>query len=130
MDSARRYAAGMGTMRIAVGVAAVAAPGALMTGLGAPAEFNTPALRYWARLFGVRNTALGLQILHARRDPERLRELATLNAGVELADLAAGSVIAVQVPEMRRTGFAVMVTSVTAAAGFVGLRAVTRRRVQ
>lgn len=113
--------------RLLVGGAAMAAPGALLTGFGAPAELNTPAVRYTTRLFGVRNIAMGLQVWSARNDPAELRQLAGLNAAVELTDLVAGAAVTAGDARMRKPGIAVMVTSLAVASGFIGLRRIACR---
>lgn len=128
MDTLENYSAAMLAERAGVGAAVLAAPGSLLTTFGAPASMDNPAVRYTARLFGIRNVALGLQVWDARHDPERLRRLATMNAAIELTDAVAGAVIVARVPEMRRPGIAVVLTSLAVATGFLGLRTVAGRR--
>jgi hypothetical protein len=127
MDSTHWYATAMVAERVIVGGAAIVAPGQLLTGFGAPADLDTPAVRYTTRLFGIRNVALGLQVWQARQDPARLRALATQNAAVELTDLVAGAALAKSAPQLRTPAIAVMVTSVAVASGFLGLRALANR---
>ncbi len=127
METPSMYATVMTAERLLVGAAAMAAPGALLTGFGAPAELNTPAVRYTTRLFGVRNVAMGLQVWSARNDPARLQALAGQNAVVELTDLVAGAAVTASDERMRTSGIAVMVTSLAVASGFLGLRAVAAR---
>ena len=99
----------------------------MLTGFGAPADLDTPAVRYTARLFGIRNVALGVQVWQARHDPDRLRALAGQNATVELTDLVAGAALAKSAPELRTPAIAVMVISLAAASGFLGLRRLVAR---
>lgn len=129
MDTTEAMATAMTIERVLVGAAAIAAPGPLLTTFGAPAEMNNPALRYTTRLFGIRNVALGLQVWKARHNPRRLQELAGQNAAVELTDMVAGSALTLRSPELRKPGIAVMVTSVSVASGFLGLRAAASRTV-
>jgi hypothetical protein len=119
----KTYATVMTAERVLLGAAAMAAPGALLSAFGAPPEYDTPAVRYTTRLFAVRNIALGVQVWTARRDPERLRELAAANAVVELTDLVAGAAVTASDERMRKPGIAVMLTSLAVASGFLGLRA-------
>jgi hypothetical protein len=127
MSASSTYATIMTAERLLVGAAAMAAPGALLTGFGAPTELDTPAVRYTTRLFGVRNIAMGLQVWSARDDPARLRSLAGQNAVVELTDLVAGAAVTASDERMRTSGIAVMVTSLAVASGFLGLRALASR---
>lgn len=129
MDTTSIYTTVMTAERLLVGAAAILAPGPLLTSFGAPAELDTPALRYTARLFGIRNVAMGVQVWSARHDPIRLRALAGQNAAVELTDLVAGAAVTASDARMRTAGIAVMVTSVAVASGFLGLRAVVSRTV-
>jgi hypothetical protein len=127
MTSVQRYAAAMLAERVGLGVAAIAAPGPLLAVFGAPEGSDGPVMRYFARIFGIRNIALGLQVWDARDDVERLRQLALLNAAVELSDAVAGAVTAARSPEMRRAGAAAVATSLAVASGFVGLSVVAGR---
>lgn len=130
MTSAQRYAAIMLAERAGLGVPAIAAPGPLLTVFGAPEGSDGPVTRYFARIFGIRNVALGLQVWDARDDAVRLRRLAGLNAAIELTDAVAGVVTAARNPEMRRAGTAAVLTSLSVAAGFVGLAAVAGRTAE
>ncbi len=96
---------GLALLDRVVGAAAIVAPGPLLTGFGAPADADTPALRYTTRLFGIRNVALGVQGWQARKDPTRLTTLSGQNATVELTDFVAGAVVTSTDPEMRRPGW-------------------------
>ena len=127
MNTVERFATAMVVERIAVGAAAIVAPGPLLTGFGAPADADTPALRYTTRLFGIRNVALGVQVWQARKDPTRLAALSGQNATVELTDLVAGAVVTSTDPQMRRPGVAVMATSLAVASGFLVLRRLASR---
>jgi hypothetical protein len=117
------YTTVMTAERLLVGAFALIAPGPLLTTFGVAPEFNTAAVRYATRLFGVRNAALGVQLWLARGDRREVVRLAGLNAAVELVDLVDGLTVAAQSRELRRSGVAVSIVSVAAAAGFLGLRA-------
>ena len=127
MNTAEKFATAMVVERIVVGGAAIIAPGPMLKGFGAPADADTPALRYTTRLFGIRNVALGVQVWQARKDQTRLTTLADQNATVELTDLVVGAVVTSTDPEMRRPGVAVMVTSLAVASGFLVLRRLAAR---
>ena len=127
MNTVEKFATAMVVERIVVGAAAIVAPGPLLTGFGAPADADTPALRYTTRLFGIRNVALGVQVWQARKDPTRLTTLSGQNATVELTDFVAGAVVTSTDPEMRRPGVAVMITSLAVASGFLMLRRLAAR---
>ncbi len=127
MDSTQMYTTALVAERVLVGGATIIAPHRLLTGFGAPADLDTPAVRYTARLFGIRNLALGVQVWQARHDPDRLRTLAGQNAAVELTDLVAGAALAKSAPELRIPAIAVTVISVAVASGFLGLRRLVAR---
>lgn len=128
MSADQTYAAVMLAERVGLGVAAIAAPGPLLSVFGAPEGSDNAVMRYFARIFGVRNIALGLQVWAARDDAERLRRLALMNAAIELSDAVVGAATAARVPEMRRAGVAAVATSLAVASGFVGLSVVAGRR--
>ena len=70
--STQRYAAIMLAERVGVGAAAGLAPGVLLKSFGISNEEDSPTLRYFARLFAVRNAVLGVLVWDARHDPRRL----------------------------------------------------------
>lgn len=123
----RRWAAIMLAERIGVGAAAALAPGALMSTFGIEAGEDSPTLRYFARLFGIRNAVLGMLVWQARNDPQRLAMLAGVNAVTEVFDACAGIVPLATGQTDRRTGTAVVLTSLAVSAGFAGLAVAARR---
>lgn len=125
----RNYAAAMLVERVAVGAVAFAAPGALLSGFGLGAEQDSPALRYFARLFGVRNAVLGVMVWQVRNDPAALSRVAAVNAVTEVVDagIAAVPLVRRQVPAPAALG--AMAASFAVAAGFAGLSIAARRRL-
>jgi hypothetical protein len=89
--SLTRYAGVMLAERVGVGAAAGLAPGALLTAFGIDASEDSPTLRYFARLFAVRNAVLGVLVWEARHDPRRLERVAWINAVTELVDAGAAA---------------------------------------
>ena len=85
------YAGAMLAERVGVGVAAGLAPGALLRAFGIDESEDSPTLRYFARLFAVRNAVLGILVWDARHDPLRLERVAWINAATEVIDAAAAA---------------------------------------
>ena len=85
------YAGAMLAERIGVGAAAGLAPGALLKAFGIDDSEDSPTLRYFARLFAVRNAVLGILVWEARHDPRRLERVAWVNAATEVIDAAAAA---------------------------------------
>ena len=124
----RRYAAVMMAERVAIGGAAALAPGALLTAFGIDGDEDSPTLRYFARLFGIRNAVLGLLLWQARNDPARLAVMARINAATEVLDAAAGAVPLVKRQGRDRSAIAAVATSLAVSAGFAGLAIAASRR--
>jgi hypothetical protein len=82
------YAGAMLAERVGVGAAAGLAPGALLKAFGIDESEDSPTLRYFARLFAVRNAVLGVLVWDARHDPRRLERVAWINAATEVLDAA------------------------------------------
>lgn len=79
----------MGIVRIAIGVAALAAPSRTARLLGFPEEQDNPTARLMGRLFAVRDVALGALVLALRDDdPRAARFVYRLNAFVDAGDAA------------------------------------------
>jgi hypothetical protein len=74
--------------RVAIGAAALFAPGWTSRLLGFPVEQDSPSARLMGRLFGVRDVALGVLVWKARNDPATARFVYRLNAGVDGGDAA------------------------------------------
>jgi hypothetical protein len=99
--------------RIAIGVAALAAPGAALRLLGFPQ--SDASGRALARVAGSRDIALGLLTLTARDDRARLRAVGVAAAGVDAAD-AVTFALAARDPALRRGGIGGSLSGTAAAA--------------
>lgn len=119
--SLTKYAGAMLAERVGVGAAAGLAPGALLKGFGIDPSEDSPTLRYFARLFAVRNVALGVLVWDARNDPRRLERVAWINAATELVDAAAGAAPLVTGRTQPRAAAGAIGASLAVSAGFVGL---------
>ena len=126
----RSYTAAMMTERIAIGGAAALAPGALLTAFGIDASEDSPTLRYFARLFGIRNAVLGVLLWQVRHDPDRLAVVARINAITEILDAMAGAAPLVARQGRDRSAIAAVATSLAVSAGFAGLSVAARRRAR
>ena len=125
--SLNRYAGVMLAERVGVGLAAGAAPGALLKACGISAEEDSPTLRYCARLFAVRNVVLGVLVWDARHDPRRLERLAWINAATEVVDAAAGAAPLITGRTQPQAAAGAIGASLAVSAGFVGLALKARR---
>lgn len=125
--STQKYAAIMLAERVGVGAAAGLAPGALLKSFGISTEDDSPTLRYFARLFAVRNAVLGVLVWDARHDPRRLERLAWINAATELVDAAAGVAPLVTGRTQPRAAAGAIGASLAVSAGFIGLALRARR---
>jgi hypothetical protein len=85
--------------RVLVGLAPIVAANTTSRLMGFPPESNTATARLFARMFGVRDAALGVLVWHFLPDLAQLRWLFLFNAAMDLGDaLAALS------PLLRRRG--------------------------
>ena len=109
-------------------MAVLAASGPLLAAFGVAADEDSPTLRYFARLFGIRNAVLGVLLWQARNDPRRLETVAAVNAATEILDAVAGSVPLVTRQGRDASAIAAVATSLAVSAGFIGLAAAARRR--
>lgn len=125
--SLTRYAGVMLAERVGVGVAAGAAPGALLKAFGIDPAEDSPTLRYFARLFAVRNVVLGVLVWDARHDPRRLERLAWVNAATEIVDAAAGAAPLVSGRTQPQAAAGAIGASLAVSAGFIGLALKARR---
>lgn len=121
------YARIMLLERVGVGLAAGLAPGALLTAFGIDPEEDSPTLRYFARLFAVRNVVLGVLVWDARHDPRRLERVAWINAATELVDAAAGAAPLAAGRTKPSAAAGAVAASLAVSAGFVGLALRARR---
>lgn len=122
-----RYAGAMLAERVGVGAAAGLTPGALLTAFGIDESEDSPTLRYFARLFAVRNAVLGLLVWDARHDPRRLERIAWINAATELADAAAAAAPLVSGRTKPQAAAGAIGASLAVSAGFAGLALRARR---
>lgn len=113
--------------RVGVGAAAALAPGALLPAFGIDSTEDSPTLRYFARLFGIRNAVLGAMVWQARNDPAKLSRVAALNAATEVLDACAGAVPIIRRSGRDRSAAAAVAASVVVSAGFAGLSIAARR---
>jgi hypothetical protein len=125
--SVSTYAAVMLAERVGVGLAAGIAPGALLKSFGISEDEDSPTLRYFARLFAVRNVVLGVLVWDARHDPHRLERLAWINAATELVDAAAGAAPLVAGRTKPQAAAGAIGASLAVSAGFIGLALKARR---
>jgi hypothetical protein len=125
--SISRYAAVMLAERVGVGLAAGIAPGALLKAFGISEDEDSPTLRYFARLFAVRNVVLGVLVWDARHDPARLERLAWINAATEVVDAAAGAAPLIAGRTQPQAAAGAIGASLAVSAGFVGLAIKARR---
>ena len=125
--SLTRYAGAMLAERVGVGAAAGLAPGALLKSFGISEDEDSPTLRYFARLFAVRNVVLGVLVWDARHDPHRLERLAWINAATELVDAAAGAAPLMTGRTKPQAAAGAIGASLAVSAGFIGLALKARR---
>ena len=91
--------AGMGAVRIALGLAPFVAAGPLSRVLGFPAQHDSPTTRLMARLFGVRDVGLGVIAFFVLRHPDLLVPMAVFQAFMDGGDL-----VSMAIPLLRRDG--------------------------
>jgi len=125
--SLTRYAGVMLAERVGVGAAAGLAPGALLTAFGIDESEDSPTLRYFARLFAVRNAMLGVMVWQARHDPVRLERMAWLNAATELVDAATAATPLATGRTKPQAAAGAIGASLAVSAAFVGLALRARR---
>ncbi len=109
--------------RFVVGALLGLAPRITLRLFGAPANLDSPIVRYAARLFGIRNAMLGVLLWQQREDPAQVGRLATLNAATEAVDALSASVLLLRRQGLDRTATAAGLTSIGVMAGFLRLRA-------
>ena len=85
--------------RVAVGLAPFVAADLTSKLLGFPPEANTPTSRLFARMFGVRDAALGVLVWHALGDINQLRWTFLFNAAMD-----AGDALSCLIPLVKKQG--------------------------
>lgn len=121
------YAGAMLTERVAVGAAAGLAPGALLKAFGIDESEDSPTLRYFARLFAVRNAVLGVLVWQARHDPAQLERVAWVNAATEIVDAAAAAAPLATGRTRPSAAVGAIGASLAVSAAFAGLALKARR---
>jgi hypothetical protein len=121
------YAGAMLAERVGVGAAAGLAPGALLKAFGIDESEDSPTLRYFARLFAVRNAVLGVLVWEARHDPRRLERVAWINAATEVLDAAAAAAPLTTGRTKPAAAAGAIGASLAVSAGFIGLALKARR---
>ena len=124
----RRYAGVMLAERVTIGAAAALAPGSLLNAFGIDSAEDSPTLRYFARLFGIRNVVLGILVWQSREDPQRLAAVASINAATEILDAVAGAVPLITRQGRGASAVTAVATSLAVSAGFAGLAVAAHRR--
>ncbi|MFM8772754.1 MAG: DUF4267 domain-containing protein [Actinomycetota bacterium] len=125
--SLTRYTAAMLGERVLVGGAAALAPGALLQAFGIDPDEDSPTLRYFARLFGIRNAVMGVMLWRVRNDPRALSRMAALNAATEALDAIAAAVPLATGRTKPSAAAGAIGASVADGAGFAGLALAARR---
>ena len=123
----RRYTAAMLAERVLVGGAAALAPGALLQGFGIDPSEDSPTLRYFARLFGIRNAVMGVLLWQVRNDPRLLARMAAVNAATEALDALAAAIPLATGKTKPQAAVGAIGASVAVGAGFAGLALAARR---
>lgn len=111
----------MAAIRIAIGAAAVLAPGPSSRLFGFPREQDSPTSRLMGRLFGVRDVALGALVLQARGEPESAGYVFRLNAAVDAGDAAATAAALIGRQGIDRAALSSLVFAVSGAASWLRL---------
>jgi len=122
-----RCTAAMLSERMIVAGAAALAPGALLRAFGIDADEDSPTLRYFARLFGIRNAIMGVLLWQVRDDPRALARMAALNAATEALDAVAAAVPLATGRTKPSAAAGAIGASVAVGAGFAGLALAARR---
>ncbi len=112
--------------RVAIGVAALVAPGPTSRLLSFPQAHDSATARLMGRLFGVRDVALGVLVWRVRADRELSRFAYRLNACVDVGDMAAAGLPVVRRRGIDRAAFSTMAFAFTGAN--VWLRLLRRSR--
>lgn len=99
--ASRRLALALGAGRIAFGAGMLLAPRWSLRALHHPSDAVTPSARLMARMYGVRDIALGVAVL-ASRDDERLAQLSGVTAAIDAGDALALASELIATAELRR----------------------------
>jgi hypothetical protein len=125
VNNRARVAGAMAAGRILIGAAALLAPGPTSRLLGFPTSQDSASARLMGRLFGVRDVALGVLVLQARRNPEFARFVYCLNACVDGGDAASMAVALIGREGIDRAALASSVPALGAMVGWSLLAANT-----
>ena len=123
----RRTASAMAVGRIAIGAAALLAPGPTSKLLGFPREHDNPTARLMGRLFGVRDVALGVLVWRFKDDPAVAPWVFRFNADIDAGDATAIAVAVAGRQGIDRGALSSAVPAVGAAVGWSTLAAATER---
>lgn len=77
-----------GGLRIAIGLGPIVTPWLVTKILAVPPSEDTKTALLWARLFGLRDAALGVLVIAASSDIALLHKAAWFNAAIDLGDAA------------------------------------------
>ena len=105
--SAARAALWIGTVRTAIGIAVLTAPGPLLRSWGFPdEESRSGSVKALLRVLGGRDLVLGLATLAARDKPATLRTVVATSAAVDTGDTAVSLGLAAASAGARRPAIA------------------------
>ncbi len=123
----RRTASAMAIGRIAIGAAALFAPGPTSKLLGFPRDHDNATARLMGRLFGVRDLALGVLVWRFKDDPAVAPWIFRFNAAIDAGDASAVAVAVAGRQGIDRGALSSAVPAVGAAIGWSVLAAATER---
>jgi hypothetical protein len=104
---AARAAVWIGTVRTAIGIGVLAAPGPLLRSWGFPdEESRSGSVKALLRVLGGRDVALGLATLATRNQPAALRTMVATSAAVDTGDTAVSLGLAAASAGARRPAIA------------------------
>lgn len=118
----RAIATGVSAARIGLGAGAVLAPSLVRRLMGLPADQDNASLGMMTRLFGVREIAVGAQLIAAIQASPRQPNLYALNASVDAGDAAVSVMSAIRGGGARRGAIGAMLAAVPVAGTWLWLR--------
>jgi hypothetical protein len=127
VNNPRRTATAMAIGRIAIGAAALLAPGPTSKLLGFPRDHDNPTARLMGRLFGVRDVALGVLVWRFKDDPVVAPWVYRFNAAIDAGDAASIAVAVGGRQGIDRGALSSAVPAVGAAVGWTALATATER---
>jgi Domain of unknown function (DUF4267) len=113
--------------RIAIGAAALLAPGPTSKLLGFPRDHDNATARLMGRLFGVRDVALGVLVWRFKEDPAVAPWVFRFNAAIDAGDATAVAVAVGGRQGIDRGALSSAVPALGAAVGWSALAAATER---